>query len=178
MNSKEELIKEYIEKCDNCDSVKYEKLITEIVATFDNEIKDITSGLDSYSIVRLYGSNKPCDYIGDLQLLKTKLRNYLATIELNSTNIKNQGQTFNINQTVSVNISFEQTIENIDKLSGKNLSDDEKEKLITDLTKLKLAKDKNKIWDNAKNILKWIADKSVEVGIAALPYITDIIKNA
>ena len=81
MNSKEELIKEYIGKCDNCDSSKYEKLITEIVATFDNEIKDITSGLDTYSIMRFYGSDKPHDYVGDLQLLKTKLRNYLATIE-------------------------------------------------------------------------------------------------
>ena len=66
----------------------------------------------------------------------------------------------------------------LDKLSEKNLSDDEKEKLISDLIKLKLATDKNKIWDNAKNILKWLADKSVEVGIAALPYISDIIKNA
>ncbi|MEE1291504.1 MAG: hypothetical protein UHW86_10800 [Spirochaetota bacterium] len=42
----------------------------------------------------------------------------------------------------------------MDKLSEKNLSDDEKEKLISDLIKLKLATDKNKIWDNAKNILK------------------------
>ena len=66
----------------------------------------------------------------------------------------------------------------LDKLSEKNLSDDEKEKLISDLIKLKLATDKNKIWDNAKNILKWLADKSVEVGIAALPYISDIIKNS
>ena len=66
----------------------------------------------------------------------------------------------------------------LDKLSEKNLSDDEKEKLISDLIKLKLATDKNKIWDNAKNILKWLTDKSVEVGIAALPYISDIIKNA
>lgn len=178
MNSKEELIKEYIEKCDNCDSNNYEKLITEIVSTFNNEIKDITSGLDSYSIVRFYGSDKPCDYKGDLQLLKTKLRNYLATIEMNNANNKGGGQIFNINQTVSVNITFEQTIENIDKIPEDNLSDEDKEKLISDLTKLKFSKDKNKIWDNAKSILKWLADKSLEVGIAALPYISEIVKNA
>lgn len=178
MALKEEILKEFIEKCDNCESNRYEKLITEIVATFDNEIKDITSGLDSYHIMRAYDDSRPVDYVNDLQILKSKLRNYLATIEMNNVNNKSSGQTFNINQTVSVNISFEQTIENIDKIPKDNLSDEDKEKLISDLTKLKFSKDKNKIWDNAKSILKWLADKSVEVGIAALPYISEIVKNA
>ena len=37
-------------------------------------------------------------------------------------------------------------------------------------------KDKTTKWEKAKEILKWIADKSVDVGIAALPYIWEIIK--
>lgn len=36
--------------------------------------------------------------------------------------------------------------------------------------------ERNKVWEKAKNVIGWILDKSVDVGIAALPYIIQTLK--
>jgi hypothetical protein len=75
-------------------------------------------------------------------------------------------------------ITLEQVVETINELSEDALSDEEKEILNGKLASLSATKGKDKKtrWETAKGILKWIADKGVDVGIATLPYIVAALK--
>ena len=75
-------------------------------------------------------------------------------------------------ESTSINtITFEDVrkqIENMSALPNKEIDEilskvDELEKIITSKDR------KSKKWENAKNIIQWIADKGVDVGIALLP---------
>ena len=86
-------------------------------------------------------------------------------------------QITNTNQNkVDINISFDtvrREIENISALPDaeirENLSRiDELEAIV------KSSERRSKKWENAKEIIKWIADKGVDVGIALLPLLLQI----
>ena len=86
-------------------------------------------------------------------------------------------QTTSQTQNTNVSINFEQTIETINNLPEDVLSDEEKELLNGKLASLSTCKTKESRWEKAKGILKWIADKGVQVGTAALPYIMKMIET-
>ncbi len=187
MNSKIELINNYIEKCNTHSDRDCEQLVQNIVAVFKNDIKDITQGLDSYDQVHilegLNGKKVNLDYYGDIKLLKQKLEYYKATLEYELEKTKDSNTpliSVSQNQTnqISINISLEQTITAIEAIPDEKLSQDEKEQLEGKLSKLNTEKDKSKLWEKAQSVLKWIADKGIEVGIAALPYIAEALKSA
>ncbi len=185
MNSKIELIDEYIEKCKNCSSNDSKKIVKDIVSIFKNDIHDITQGLDSCDQLHMWeglnGKNVKLDYDGDVKLLSQKLIYYKASLEFELEKVRNNSNPLvNVtqNNNVSISISFEQTITAIEALSDGELSQDEKELLEGKLSKLKTEKDKSKLWEKAQSVLKWIAEKGIEVGIAALPYIAEVLKNA
>ncbi len=77
---------------------------------------------------------------------------------------------------IDINISFEQAREIIGNMSA--LTDSEINEILTkvdELEKIVQSKDrKSKKWENSKNIIKWIADKGVDVGIALLPLLLQI----
>lgn len=180
MNSKIKLIDEYIKKCEKCTNADAKKLSKEIISVFKSEIKSITNNLDSYN-VKVRGM--PTDYLGDIQLLKAHLINHKVNLENNIIfSVRDSSQIFNIQQTqntnVSITISLEQTINLIESIPNDKLSSDEKEQLEGKLSKLGTEKEKSKVWDKTQSVLKWIADKGVEVGIAVLPYIVEMLKNA
>lgn len=180
MNSKIEIINEYIEKCEKCTNLDAKKLSEEIIAVYGNEIKGITKNLHSYT---LKPRNMPTNYLGDIRLLKAHLINHKANLENNLSFIEGvTSQIFNIHQTqktdVSITITLEQTINLIESIPDEKLSPDEKEQLEGKLSKLGTEKEKSKVWDKTQSVLKWIADKGVEVGIAVLPYIVEMLKNA
>ena len=152
----------------------------EIIAVYGNEIKGITKNLHSYT---LKPRNMPTNYLGDIRLLKAHLINHKANLENNLSFIEGvTSQIFNIHQTqktdVSITITLEQTINLIESIPDEKLSPDEKEQLEGKLSKLGTEKEKSKVWDKTQSVLKWIADKGVEVGIAVLPYIVEMLKNA
>ena len=125
----------------------------------------------------------PTNYLGDIRLLKAHLINHKANLENNLSFIEGvTSQIFNIHQTqktdVSITITLEQTINLIESIPDEKLSPDEKEQLEGKLSKLGTEKEKSKVWDKTQSVLKWIADKGVEVGIAVLPYIVEMLKNA
>ena len=180
MNSKIELIKDYIAKCDNCSRENARKLVHEIIAVYKDEIKSITVNLDSYR--HGHRSIDEIDYLGDTQLLRALLLNHKSNLENNLRFTEGTpSQIFNINQTqnsnISINVSFAQTINAIDAIPDDKLSQDEKEQLEGKLSKLNTEKDKSKLWEKTQSVLKWIADRGIEVGIAALPYIAEALKN-
>ena len=77
MNSKIELLDDYISKCTNCkERDEALKLEEKIISAFGEEIKDVFSELDYF-----YMNSKSADYLRDIALLKAKLENYKASIE-------------------------------------------------------------------------------------------------
>lgn len=174
MNSKIQLIDEFLNKSEECiekkDSICAKKLVQEILSTFRNDIKYIWYDCD--------GEKDSCS---NLDLLMYKLRNLKGDLELEIEKIKkNNSPTVSVNQNtnISIALSLEQTINLIESIPDEKLSPDEKEQLEGKLSKLGTEKEKSKVWDKTQSVLKWIADKGVEVGIAALPYIVEMIKNA
>ncbi len=77
---------------------------------------------------------------------------------------------------VDINISFSDVRKEIENMSA--LPDGEIEEILNKINELeKIVKSsdrKSKKWENAKGIVKWIADKGVDVGIALLPLLLQI----
>ena len=187
MNKKVDLIETYIKKCEQCTETESKSLVHSIVSVFGKDIENLKSGLDSFNQLHMWeglnGKKVNLDYYGDIKLLKQKLEYYKATLEYELDKNKTSSTpliSVNQNQTnqISVNVSFEQTISAIEAIPNEKLSQDEKELLEGKLSKLNTEKDKSKVWEKAQSVLKWIADKGIEVGIAALPYIAEALKNA
>lgn len=77
---------------------------------------------------------------------------------------------------ININISFNDVRREIENMSA--LPDAEIEEIlhkIDELEKIVKSSDrKSKKWENAKGVIKWIADKGVDVGIALLPLLLQI----
>lgn len=177
MNSKIELIDELIEKSNECieknDTVTAGKLLSEIRNIFLADIKYLDYDL----------RDEGKSVFDKLYLLVLKLRNLKGSLEseyektkLDQSVIVNQTQ--NQVSTITIQMTFEQTISAIEAIPDETLSQDDRELLEGKLTKINTEKDKSKLWEKAQSALKWIAEKGFEVGIAALPYIAEALKNA
>lgn len=192
ITEKEKLIDSYIARCDGTtDRLEANKLQDEIIGVFGNEIPNIGVSLDRGS----YGVGKfvPVDYCGNIKLLKAKLVNHKINIKQGNTFVNNDSgkgakngqasvvvQQYNnqsMSSNVSVSITLEQTIENINQLPESALSSDDKELLAGKLAQISVEKEPESRWEKAKGALKWIAEKGIEVGIAALPYIVEALKK-
>lgn len=182
-------IEEYIKRCNNAvdenDSKGAKLLSNEIIGVFGSEISDITAKLDSY----IWHTNGIVDYIGDIKILRQKLINYQANLQTEKEKIlynlelarlqqpsvtahaeSNQNQ----NISVDVNVTIEQILKQVDEIPKEKLEEEEKERLkehLYFLEGIKATKDKSKFWEKAREVLKFLADKGVDVAIAILPYI-------
>jgi len=186
MEEKIKIIDEYIGRLNDAiegnDREKAKKLQTEIIAVYEPEIDSLKSELDNYNFAH-FGTNTPVDYVGDAKLLKAKLQNYKLNLASGLYKPFQSAEgavtvTQHVNQDVSatVVVTFEQTIHNIQKLPESVLSDEEKEMLSGKLASISAEKDKEKRWEKISSALKWIAEKGIQVGIAALPYITKALE--
>lgn len=82
----------------------------------------------------------------------------------------------NQSQSQSMEITFSQVLSDI---QDKGLSDEDLgklTKLLTEFENERRNKNKTSLWEKAKNVFKYLFDKSVEIGIAVLPYIVGAIK--
>lgn len=170
-------IDETIEKADKNEA---KRLIKEIIAVYESEIKDFGSQLETYS----YAHYENPDLMGDLTILRAQLLNYKANLtsglyEHLGRNGKGLQVSQNINQSVTTNveITLDSTVSVINNLPTVILNDEEKDALNGKLAAISAAPDKPTRWEKAKNALKWIAEKGIEVGIAALPYIAEALKK-
>lgn len=77
---------------------------------------------------------------------------------------------------VDINISFSDVRKEIENMSA--LPDAEIEEIVDKINELEIIvksqERKSKKWENAKGIVKWLADKGVDVGIALLPLLLQI----
>lgn len=177
-------IDKYIKKIDEAiervDKIEAKRLIKEIVGVYEPEIKDIGGHLETYS----FAHHENPDLMGDLTILKAKLLNYKANLtsglyEHLGRNGKGLQVSQNVNQSVTTNveITLDSTVSVVNNLSAEILSDDDKDILNGKLAAISAASDKPTRWEKAKSALKWIAEKSIEVGTAALPYIVEALKK-
>lgn len=186
-----ELLDNYISLCNKVkDYKKAESLVNEIITIYQPEIPSIKDSLILGRVNMENIHNPKGSYLEDLRILALKLGNYRANIELEeerekrklealqiqkSLIINNTNNNANTN-TVTLDITFDQARERIENMSS--LKDSEiKEilKKVDELEKIVQSKDKKtKKWENAKGIIKWVADKGVDVGIALLPLLLQI----
>ena len=183
-DKKIEWINGYISKCNKViqekNTSEAEGLQRNIISVFSPELPKMGAYLDRGN--RITGV---VDYISNIEILRDILSNYVlnmrsglykpfqkeAGISLQQTNTQSSENTF------SVTVSLEQTIHYINQLPESALSTDDKVLLTWKLAQISVEKEPESRWEKAKGALKWIADKSVEVGIAALPYIVEALKK-
>lgn len=193
LKEKIQQIDEYIDQLNKAitekDSTEAERLVKMIIAVYENEIDNIANGLDNYSYDYLALSdncninNAVDNYIKDAITLMAKLKNYKSNLQAGLCKTSDNNQSINITNDIqqnmqnSIAVSLEQILTDIHALSQEDLSEEDKEKLYGKLTALSVEKTKEGKWKKVKEILKWIVDKSVEVGIAVLPYIVQTLRN-
>jgi len=187
MEEKIKIIDEYIGRLTDViernDIEKAKKLQTEIIAVYEPEIDSLKSELDNYNFAH-FGTNTPVDYVGDAKLLKAKLQNYKLNLASGLYKPFQNAEgavtvTQHVNQDVNATlvVTFEQVIHNIQQLPDSVLSDEEKEVLSGKIAAISAEKDKEKRWGKVCSALKWIAEKGIQVGIAALPYIAKALEE-
>ena len=185
MEEKIQMLDDYISQLDesvaNKNEVEAEQLRYEIIAVYENEVDGLRRGLDAYSPDRELVS-RPYDNISDAKILCAKLKNYkfnlksgLYKVSQGIDNSVNVIQTTNQEMQSSISITLDQVTYDINSLSGSVLSKEEKEILCGKLATLSAEKNEKSRWEKAQEILKWVADKSVELGKVALPYVLQAI---
>lgn len=159
------------------------RLQTEVIAVYGSEIESLTSELDNYNVVKHWSGGTSVDYIGDARLLSAKLANYKINLASGLyRHFKDSDGAVNVTQQVSqdvtttVTLTLEQTIKVVNELPPTALSDQDKEILNGKIASISIENDKQKRWEKVGNTLKWIAEKGIEVGTAALPYIVKALE--
>lgn len=179
MEQKAEMINEYIARIEDAisknDQNEAGDLVREIVGVYEAEIEGLGRHLSFYS-----GGYE----IDNAKKVRARLKNYVLNLQAGLYKPFQDKGAITVTQTAEqkvetvVQVSLEQTVKLINELPEETLSADDKEKLNGKLAGLSAQNgmDKATRWETAKSVLKWIADKSVEVGLAALPYIMEAMK--
>lgn len=184
-----ETLSEHIAECTNFNGSNEEAkaLVTRIKGIYYNDIPNIDMMLDNdydYQQNYLGAFTEYVDrtnYKSHVAILRDKLKNYRDNLELEETQSERALELARLKQptmtqttNVSVNVTIEQTIKQIDDVPNTSLSEADKTTLkeyLYSLEGIKAAKDKPKFWDKAKDVLKFLADKGADAAIAALPMI-------
>lgn len=196
------LLDQYIEKLDKASSLEQseiEALIEDITRVFisQDELRELW--LDYYN-----SYNDSDDLMSDVRKLKTKLEYNKAVlidengkdkqrakseqeqreleklrlqVELKKTGITITNTNNNTNENNNyVSVTFESVRDKVNNMTSLPDEDiEEIQKRIGEIEEIVNSKEtKSKKWSKAKEIIKWIADKGVDVGIALLPLILKI----
>lgn len=188
MEEKIKVLEEYICALDDAitknNAEKAKELQTEIIAVYEPEIPSLKSELDNYNYELEY-THKRIDYIGDAKLLKAKLQNYKLNLaaglyrpfqDADGAGAVTVTQHVNQDVRTEVVITLDQAISNIQGLPETELSAEDKDILSGKIASISSEKDKEKRWKKVSGTLKWIAEKGIQVGIAALPYIAKALE--
>jgi predicted ATP-dependent endonuclease of OLD family len=99
----------------------------------------------------------------------------MAKIEINPT-FNNSNENYN-SQNTSIEITLDQTMQEITKCH--ELSPEDKitlQQMLFEIETAKKGRNKSAVWEKIKTAGKWILEKGIEVGTAALPYIAQALK--
>ncbi len=159
-----------------------QQLYKEITAKYETYIPKFNTGLYGYEeISGIYDDVIGQELFHDLRqiyhkMLTFKALGYPVLIETIPQNVP-MVQITNTNENkIDINISFNDVRKEIENMS--TLPNDEINEILEKINKLEKivnsSERKSKKWENAKEIVKWIADKGVDVGIALLPLLLQI----
>ena len=183
------MVDEDIKKCDDIlngsfDEKKWKELHVELTAKYSAHISNIGSDMYGYFAQGNFFDMDAMDEDSlhhNLFVLKNKLiafknfgyKNRKSISGEKGINIQN---TLSATQTITVNISFEEVKKQIENMTG--LSESETNETLQKIDEIKaiveLREPKKSKWQKIKPILVWLADKSVDVGIALLPLLLKI----
>ncbi len=155
-------------------------LFLDLNGTYQSCISGFYMGLwgvssDGTKISLIHIKERP-DWLKDnLSILKAKLSALLYGVNILHSDSVSQTQV-NVSNYVSVNVSFDQVRKDISNMSF--LSEDETNDILKRILVIENIinsnETKKKKWEKVGPILKWIADKGFDVGIALLPLILKI----
>ena len=160
---------------DNIDQKVALTLIDRIVGAYSPAIPEIGRGLESSF------SSGEIDYCKDVRILRTVLLVHKENLDHEKEMALLNHGGVNVNQTlnseISVSVSFQQTIKTINELPEDELSAEEKNALRGMLANINFEEDKKTVGAKVCDVLKFIADKSVNVLIATIPYIAQALNS-
>lgn len=159
-----------------------QQLYKDVTAKYEAYVPKLSDGLYGYEETSgLYDEVTGQELFHDLRQVYNKMLSFKA---LGYPSLKEailqsapMVQITNTNENkVDINISFSDVRREIENMSA--LPDTEIEEILNKINELeKIVKSpdrKSKKWESAKGIVKWIADKGVDVGIALLPLLLQI----
>lgn len=122
------------------------------------------------------------DYPKALKAFQHSLEMYMATLKDNPTKqtplFKINNQT-TANATINQTITLAQTLQSIQEIPSSSLSDEDRERLEELLASIEGLKNINKEKTKGKisEVLRFLADKGTDAGIAVLPWILEVMKG-
>lgn len=137
----------------------------------------IIDGFDKH-LQNLFYDNDKKYCLQNIKTMVEKLELFVAMGYKNTYSKKTPQTIINNSNTnsVDISISFENAKKQVEEMSA--LTDTELEEVLKKIDELKEIVDskdrKTKKWENAKGIIKWIADKGVDVGLTLLPLLLQI----
>lgn len=196
MNEKKiDLIRQDIEKAQGLVSSKNKeeqyKFIKKVVDTWSDKKVDISKGLmelkkyrqDNFgfnfslrdaSDVRHYNWHEDLEQlINNLQMLEEEVKSERQPKSV-APKISSQNQNVVVNNYVNVTVALSKTIQELSKAEISKDQFSQITQMLVDLEESK-GKPRNTVWGKAKKILAWLADKTIDVGVAVLPYLVGII---
>lgn len=194
MEEKIELVEEYIKLCDEKQFYReeeVEQLVNEICSVFINEIHSIYTGL----LYIEHGTGTPND---DLKVLRSKLMNYkvnlsaekekleqelevlklkqsVIKLENNNTNANNNTNEVKSSLQANMNVELINVLNSINDIPESTLSDLDKLEIINLVSSMEVSQDTETKKEKIIKLIKYIADKGFEVGIALIPYIYKVM---
>lgn len=184
MNADIDLLKAAVADHDNAKTSESDKLklYKDVTAKYHSYVPHLGDGLYQYTpSFGFYEDVTGDSLLHNLNQVYNKLLTFksLSYPNLEKSTAQNvpMVQINNSNEnTVSLSVTFDnvrEQIENMSALSAEDISDVLKK--IDEIEDIIKSKDKKyQKWDKLKSIIKWIADKGVDVGIALLPLLLQI----
>lgn len=159
----------------------------EITARYHNDIPNLGEGLYGYiESSGFYSKVSESSLIDNFRVIYNKMLSFKNTgyrfknqnnSPAQQINVHTENKNINNNSNeINISLNFEECREKIQDMSALTQSQideilgkvDEVERIVNSSDK------KAKKWDKAKEIIKWIADKGVDVGLALLPLLLQI----
>ena len=174
-----EIVNKDIVRCEEAQKQKEGSkcLYQELIAKYSTFYPKFKSEIPTGGKIAAAGSE--FDYREELWSIKAKLETFLAAgFEFELPKSETESSPYinveldNRNEVnMTINITFNEVRDQIQNMSA--LSDEQAHEIILKINKLeeiiKSSEKKTTKWSRAKEILKWVADKGVDVGIALLP---------
>lgn len=128
--------------------------------------EDVSGETLFHNLKQIYNKLKSYKALGFPNIITSKPQQTAPQVNITNTN----------ENKIDITVSFFEVKRKVEKMTA--LKDEEIDEVLKKIDEIedivKSSDRKSKKWDNAKEIIKWLADKSVDVGIALLPLLLQI----